>query len=55
MSLMVNRPQRPYQIIDANSGEVLFSFDNLQHADATGPGGNLKTGKYIYEYDFDGQ
>ncbi|ASM52291.1 vibriolysin [Pseudoalteromonas espejiana DSM 9414] len=46
-------PSRPYQIIDANSGEVLFSFDNLQHADATGPGGNLKTGKYIYGTDFD--
>ena len=46
-------PSRPYQIIDANSGEVLLSFDNLQHADATGPGGNLKTGKYIYGTDFD--
>lgn len=46
-------PSRPYQIIDANSGEVLVSYDNLQHADATGPGGNLKTGKYIYGSDFD--
>jgi len=46
-------PSRPYQIIDANSGEVLLSFDNLQHAEATGPGGNLKTGKYIYGNDFD--
>ncbi|MBB1367670.1 M4 family metallopeptidase [Pseudoalteromonas sp. SR44-5] len=45
-------PSRPYQIIDANSGEVLHSFDNLQHANATGPGGNLKTGKYIYGTDF---
>ena len=48
-----SNPSRPYQIIDANSGDVLFSFDNLQHADATGPGGNLKTGKYIYGTDFD--
>ncbi|MDC3188842.1 M4 family metallopeptidase [Pseudoalteromonas elyakovii] len=48
-----DNPSRPYQIIDANSGEVLFSFDNLQHASATGPGGNLKTGKYIYGTDFD--
>ena len=46
-------PSRPYQIIDANSGELLYSFDNLQHANATGPGGNLKTGKYIYGTDFD--
>ena len=45
-------PSRPYQIIDANTGEVLLSYDNLQHADATGPGGNLKTGKYIYGTDF---
>ncbi len=45
-------PSRPYQIIDANTGEVLFSMDNLQHASATGPGGNLKTGKYIYGSDF---
>ena len=48
-----SNPSRPYQIIDANSGELLFSLDNLQHADATGPGGNLKTGKYIYGTDFD--
>jgi len=46
-------PSRPYQIIDANTGEVLLSYDNLQHANATGPGGNLKTGKYIYGTDFD--
>lgn len=46
-------PSRPYQIIDANTGEVLLSYDNLQHASATGPGGNLKTGKYIYGTDFD--
>lgn len=45
-------PSRPYQIIDANTGEVLLSYDNLQHADASGPGGNLKTGKYIYGTDF---
>ena len=46
-------PSRPYLIIDANTGEVLLSYDNLQHANATGPGGNLKTGKYIYGTDFD--
>jgi vibriolysin len=46
-------PSRPYLIIDANTGEVLLSYDNLQHANATGPGGNLKTGKYLYGTDFD--
>lgn len=45
-------PQRPYIIIDANTGEVLEQFDNLQHADATGPGGNEKTGRYEYGTDF---
>lgn len=25
-------PSRPYLIIDANTGEVLLSYDNLQHA-----------------------
>lgn len=46
-------PSRPYLIIYANTGEVLLSYDNLQHANATGPGGNLKTGKYLYGTDFD--
>ena len=46
-------PSRPYLIIDANTGEVLLSYDNLQNANATGPGGNLKTGKYLYGTDFD--
>ncbi|GHB76723.1 hemagglutinin [Psychrosphaera saromensis] len=46
-------PSRPYQIIDANTGDVLHSYDNIQHADATGPGGNAKTGQYIYGTDFD--
>ncbi|OHU85331.1 MULTISPECIES: M4 family metallopeptidase [Pseudoalteromonas] len=45
-------PSRPYQIVDANTGEVLLSYENLQHADATGPGGNAKTGKYMYGTDF---
>ncbi|MEI5637534.1 MULTISPECIES: M4 family metallopeptidase [unclassified Pseudoalteromonas] len=45
-------PQRPYIIIDANTGEVLEQFDNLQHADATGPGGNEKTGRYEYGTEF---
>ncbi|NRA60376.1 MAG: M4 family metallopeptidase [Psychrobium sp.] len=45
-------PSRPYYILDAKTGEVLESFDNLQTANATGPGGNAKTGKYQYGTDF---
>ncbi|TMO61022.1 M4 family metallopeptidase [Pseudoalteromonas aurantia] len=45
-------PSRPYHIIDAHTGEMIHSFDNLQHANATGPGGNAKTGKYVYGTDF---
>lgn len=47
-----DKPSRPYYIIDAHTGEVLSYFDNLQTADATGPGGNEKTGEYIYGVDF---
>jgi len=47
-----DKPSRPYYIIDAHSGEVLVSYDNLQTADATGPGGNEKTGEYRYGTDF---
>lgn len=45
-------PARPYYIIDAHSGAVLMNFDNLQTANATGPGGNAKTGKYQYGTDY---
>jgi len=41
-------PSRPYSIIDANSGKVLQSWDGIAHANATGPGGNTKTGQYQY-------
>ncbi|MEK0160238.1 pre-peptidase C-terminal domain-containing protein [Pseudoalteromonas piscicida] len=47
-----DEPKRPYLIIDANTGEVLESFNNLQHANATGPGGNQKTGRYQYGTDY---
>ena len=43
---------RPAAFIDANSGEILFQYNNLQHADATGPGGNSKTGQYHYGTEF---
>jgi len=48
-----DEPSRPYYIIDAKTGEVLFTFNNLQTANATGPGGNEKTGKYQYGTDFE--
>lgn len=38
---------RPMILIDANSGQVLKKWENLQHAlIGTGPGGNGKTGQY---------
>ncbi len=42
------QPSRPYSIIDANTGKVLQSWDGIAHANATGPGGNTKTGQYQY-------
>ncbi|WP_196137632.1 M4 family metallopeptidase [Aliikangiella sp. G2MR2-5] len=47
-----DQPSRPYMIIDALTGEVLHQYDNLQTANATGPGGNQKTGQYEYGTDF---
>ncbi|MBV8647989.1 M4 family metallopeptidase [Paludibacterium sp.] len=41
-------PSRPYFVIDAMSGAVLKQWEGLTHVDATGPGGNRKTGKYEY-------
>ena len=46
-------PSRPQMFVDAKTGDVLHSYENLQTADATGPGGNQKTGKYFYGTDFD--
>jgi vibriolysin len=47
-----NEPSRPHYIIDATTGEILDYYDNLQTANGTGPGGNLKTGQYEYGTDF---
>jgi len=41
-------PSRPHFMIDANSGAVLQRWEGMTHKDATGPGGNAKTGKYEY-------
>ncbi|BBD79586.1 M4 family metallopeptidase [Aerosticca soli] len=45
-------PSRPTAIVDANTGEVIKSWEGLTHASATGPGGNQKTGKYLYGTDY---
>lgn len=45
-------PSRPVQVIDANTGKLIKSTENLQHAKATGPGGNTKTGEYHYGKEF---
>lgn len=43
---------RPISIVDADTGEILSAWDQLAHRDATGPGGNAKTGRYLYGTDF---
>ncbi len=47
-----DQPSRPHMFIDAQTGVVLDQWDGLAHRDATGPGGNEKTGQYIYGTDF---
>ncbi|WP_068824764.1 M4 family metallopeptidase [Pseudomonas sp. BMS12] len=41
-------PSRPHFMIEANTGELLQRWEGLAHANATGPGGNSKTGQYFY-------
>lgn len=43
-----DKPSRPHFLIDANSGAVLEQWEGITHANATGPGGNAKTGKYEF-------
>lgn len=44
-------PQKPVTFIDAQSGEILKSWNGLNHLEAQGPGGNEKTGIYYYGSD----
>ncbi len=44
-------PTRPFMIFDANSAQLLDKWEGLATKDATGPGGNVKTGKYYYGKD----
>ncbi|NQD35848.1 hemagglutinin [Permianibacter sp. IMCC34836] len=46
------QPARPHALVDARSGRVIKYWDALAYRDATGPGGNLKTGQYEYGTDF---
>ncbi|MET1079993.1 MAG: M4 family metallopeptidase [Pseudomonas sp.] len=45
-------PSRPHVMIEANNGQVLQQWEGLNHAEATGPGGNAKTGAYSYGTDY---
>ena len=46
------KPSRPFYLLDANTGAVLQQWEGIQHFDASGPGGNRKTGKYEYGKQF---
>lgn len=46
-------PTRPTFLVGAHSGQVLFEYEGLTHAEVgTGPGGNEKTEMYNYGTDF---
>ena len=52
VSLTGAAPSRPHFVIDASNGTVLEQWEGLTHAEATGPGGNAKTGQYEYGVDY---
>ncbi|SFP88656.1 M4 family metallopeptidase [Enterovibrio norvegicus] len=45
-------PIRPIGFVDAHSGELLDTWDGLNHAHGKGPGGNQKTGRYEFGQDY---
>ncbi|WP_240489358.1 M4 family metallopeptidase [Legionella parisiensis] len=45
--------QRPYYMINAQTGDIITSWNGLTTRDAEGPGGNQKTGAYYYGRDYD--
>lgn len=45
-------PTRPVHFINAHTGASLLTYDNIQYANAQGPGGNQKTGKYYFGTDY---
>lgn len=46
-------PFKPAFIMNAKNGKILKQWNSLNHVEATGPGGNTKTGTYEYGTDFD--
>lgn len=47
-------PTRPTFLVDAHDGTILFEYEGLTHVEvATGPGGNVKTGRYYFGTDLD--
>ncbi len=44
--------QRPYYMVNAQTGEIISSWNGLTTRDAEGPGGNQKTGAYYYGRDY---
>lgn len=46
-------PRRPNMLINANTGEIIDSWNGLTTQEAKGPGGNEKSGKYYYGVDYD--
>lgn len=50
-------PTRPYYFVDAENGDVIHKYEGLtfeKNNTATGPGGNAKTGKYMYGVEYPG-
>jgi len=47
-------PSRPVYFVNVKNGKVIDSFDNLQYAVGTGPGGNQKVGQYYYGTTYPG-
>lgn len=45
-------PSRPHALVDALTGRLIQVWDALAYRDATGPGGNSKTGVYEYGTDY---
>ncbi|KTD75702.1 M4 family metallopeptidase [Legionella waltersii] len=44
--------QRPFYMVNAQTGKIISSWDGLTTRDAEGPGGNQKVGSYYYGHDF---
>lgn len=42
------KPSRPHLFMDANTGAVVEQWEGINHAEAGGPGGNLRIGRYTY-------